>query len=273
MICASFEDFQKHDTNTEIMSHILPFLLGFPSFQRESRANWTIPAPWPGGGCETARISAQHRSRNCEEMGVAWRVGGIGAHIRPLHGWGPIRISIFCTGHSIGNGKLMACSGKICHSRYAKWINYLTSCVEKWGNSYSYSTAVEILHNSTLNTQVPIPNSLSFCCWISGCNLWAVCHCLSFPHRFHSYFHTLLYIHPSIHPSTNLEIVDDVCAGTYAFLMGILRHPNTGAGSTLGKWFQYQLALCQMIGEEPAQNDVRFQISELCYIKVAFTIS
>ena len=70
MTCASFEDIQKHDTNTEIMSHILPFLLGFPSFQRESRANWTIPAPWPGGGCETARISAQHRSRNCEEMAL-----------------------------------------------------------------------------------------------------------------------------------------------------------------------------------------------------------
>ena len=118
----------------------------------------------------------------------------------------------------------------------------------------TYSTAVEMLDNSTLNTQVPIPNSLAFCCWISGCNLWAVCHCLSFPHRFHSYFHALLYIHPSIHPSIHppiLEIVDDVCAGTYTFLMGILRHPNTGAGSTLGKWFQYQLALCQMIGEEP----------------------
>lgn len=88
MICASFEDIQKHDTNTDIMSHILPFLLGFPSFQRESRANWTIPAPWPGGGCETARISAQHRSRNCEEMALlgAWVV--YGAHVRPLHGWG-----------------------------------------------------------------------------------------------------------------------------------------------------------------------------------------
>lgn len=74
MICVSFEDIQKHDSNTIMMSYILPFLLVFPAF-KEKVEPWTIPAPWLGtGGCETARISARHRSRNCEEMALlgAW---------------------------------------------------------------------------------------------------------------------------------------------------------------------------------------------------------
>lgn len=103
MICASFEDIQKHDTNTDIMSHILPFLLGFPSFQRESRANWTIPAPWPGEAVK------QHVSRlsTGAETAKKWRCLVRGWFMEPM------------SDHFMAGGTVW------------KWETHVTSCVGK----------------------------------------------------------------------------------------------------------------------------------------------